>query len=267
MSDDAVCSHRLFVIAMVCMRHCRRCCSTNTASRMRPGWSSQMVVWWWQSKSVAVADFKVLRLLLCPMLQALLLNQPRVLEQPDGSVVVAVHALIALPNIVRPGEPLPLVCTTTLALSSNAMQCSWLSSAQECDSACDVQYAEACRHTPPCTRQLSSTVTVPWSRQSWTGLEGADRAHGEHTSLQSAALNSDLQDRRVNRRCAFSLHWSPQALRCCLYMLVAGAKLPSCRPAAPEYWLKLKRPQAIADVSMDGPSSPHCGAALCSHPS
>jgi hypothetical protein len=43
-------------------------------------------------------------LLLCPILQALLLNQPRVLEQPDGSVVVAVHALIALPNVVRPGE-------------------------------------------------------------------------------------------------------------------------------------------------------------------
>jgi hypothetical protein len=35
--------------------------------------------------------------------QALLLNQPRVQEQPDGSVVVAVHALIALPNVVRPG--------------------------------------------------------------------------------------------------------------------------------------------------------------------
>jgi hypothetical protein len=35
--------------------------------------------------------------------QALLLNQPRVQEQPDGSVVVAVHALLALPNVVRPG--------------------------------------------------------------------------------------------------------------------------------------------------------------------
>ena len=36
--------------------------------------------------------------------QALLLNQPRVQEQPDGSVVVAVHALVALPNVVRPGK-------------------------------------------------------------------------------------------------------------------------------------------------------------------
>jgi hypothetical protein len=35
--------------------------------------------------------------------QALLLNQPRVVEQADGSVVVAVHALIALPNVVRRG--------------------------------------------------------------------------------------------------------------------------------------------------------------------
>lgn len=39
--------------------------------------------------------------------EALLLNQPRVQEQPDGSVVVAVHALIALPNVVRPGAKLP----------------------------------------------------------------------------------------------------------------------------------------------------------------
>eukprot|EP00775_Hariotina_reticulata_P006829 gene6829-7046_t len=39
--------------------------------------------------------------------ETLLLNQPRVREQPDGSVVVVVHALLALPNVVRPGSPLP----------------------------------------------------------------------------------------------------------------------------------------------------------------
>lgn len=36
--------------------------------------------------------------------QALLYNQPIVEEQEDGSVVVLVHALIALPNLVRPEE-------------------------------------------------------------------------------------------------------------------------------------------------------------------
>ena len=38
--------------------------------------------------------------------QALLYNQPMVVPQPDGSAVVAVHALLALPNISRPaGQP------------------------------------------------------------------------------------------------------------------------------------------------------------------
>lgn len=46
-------------------------------------------------------------MLLLLLLQTLLLNQPKVQEQDDGSVVVVVHALIAMPNIVRPGGTLP----------------------------------------------------------------------------------------------------------------------------------------------------------------
>eukprot|EP00879_Flechtneria_rotunda_P016930 GHRR01017724.1.p1 GENE.GHRR01017724.1~~GHRR01017724.1.p1 ORF type:complete len:443 (+),score=162.76 GHRR01017724.1:567-1895(+) len=64
-----------------------------------------------------------------------------------------------------------------------------------------------------------------------------------HTEVEALLFNQP----RVTEQADGSVVVVVHALLAFSNLVRPGAKLPSCRPTAPEYWLKLKRPQAVAE--------------------